>query len=113
MEKKTKRQIADEKREAKKQERINKAERLRKARADAIEACQIVPKEIATWGAVRSRAYLQMVEVLDYRASLKAVTAEELEAYTRHLRDVATMQLEDCQQLASANIRRRLTSIAT
>lgn len=88
--------------------RIAARDRLLAARADAKEACSKIPPEFQQWGIVRTRAFMNMVEILNYRAGLVTIKAAELEAYTRHLRSVSTMPLDQCQELSEIHVHARL-----
>lgn len=95
-------------REARKQARQQAPLRLAAARDEAFAACRCIPPELQALGVVRTRAFMNMVEILFYRAGLKTIKADALEAYTAHLRRVSTMPVDQCQELSGLNVRQRL-----
>lgn len=66
------------------------------------------PPDFQQWGIVRTRAFMNMAEILFYRSGLLTITADQLEAYTRHLRSVSAMPLEQCQELADVKTHERI-----
>lgn len=92
-------------RAARREEKRQYPIRLQAARDNARAACGKLPTEFSAWGVVRTRAFMNMSEILFYRAGLKTVTAELLEQYTRELHSVSTASLERCQELGAMNVR--------
>lgn len=86
-----------------------------KAKRDRIESLVNVATELTSkmhsefqsWGVVRTRAFMNLVEIVRYRSTLKHVKEEGLSGAINLLRAIPTMPLERCQELSDVGIRSR------
>lgn len=86
------------------------SKRMERLQSESRELTGKVPAEFGSWGVVRTRAFMKLHEIVQYRAALKTVKADQLEPFVNQLRFVGTMPIEECARLELVDARMALSS---
>lgn len=89
-------------REAKK---ISDASRLAAARAQVSEMIKSMPTEYREWGVVRTRAYMQLLEITLAKVGNVTLKPATLEKLLQELQDANNWTLDYCQHLTMLHAR--------
>lgn len=92
-------------REAREAKRISDAARLSAARATAASLSKAMPAAYADWGVVRTRAYIQLLEIIQGKAGNVTMKPDVLEGYLAELGRASTWDLDYCQHLSMLHAR--------
>lgn len=100
----SKRAAARARRAAKIDAKIQAARDLREAlaRADAICTGKM-PDEFQAWGAVRTRAYMKLIEILQYRSTLITIKAVHLQTALAKLDAISSLDIDECHAISMMN----------
>lgn len=92
-------------REAKEAARADSERRLAAARGRVATLSKAMPASYAEWGVVRTRAYVQLLEIIQSKAGNVTMTADRLEGYLSELDRASTWSLPYCQHLSMLHAR--------
>ena len=92
-------------REARESKRMSDAARLTAARAAAASLSKAMPADFPEWGVVRTRAYIQMLEIIQSKAENVTMKPDVLEGYLAELGRASTWSLAYCQHLSMLHSR--------
>lgn len=87
-------------REAREAKKISDAERLTAAREKALSLSKAMPVDYPEWGVVRTRAYIQLLEIIQAKAWNITMKPHTLEGYLTELGRASTWTLDYCQHLS-------------
>lgn len=91
--------------EAKAAQKLDESLRLAAARAAADELTKRMPPDYASWGVVRTRAYVSLMEIVQAKAHNVTMTASRLEGLIGQLRRASEWTLGYCQHLTTLHAR--------
>lgn len=92
-------------REAREAKKISDAARLTIARARAATLSKAMPADYPEWGVVRTRAYIQLLEIIQSKAENVTMKPDVLEGYLSELSRASTWTLDYCQHLSMLHAR--------
>lgn len=92
-------------REAREAKKISDAQRLTAARAAAAVLSKAMPAAYADWGVVRTRAYIQLLEIIQSKAGNVTMKPDVLEGYLAELGRASSWSLDYCQHLSMLHAR--------
>lgn len=87
-------------REAREAKKISDADRLTAAREKAASLSKSMPADYPEWGVVRTRAYIQLLEIIQAKAWNVTMKPHILEGYLDELGRASTWTLDYCQHLS-------------
>lgn len=91
--------------EAKEAKRSSDISRLNAARLRAAALSKGMPAAYADWGVVRTRAYIQLLEIIQSKAGNVTMKPETLEGYLAELDRASEWTLDYCQHLSMLHAR--------
>jgi hypothetical protein len=92
-------------REAREAKKIFDAERLAAARIKAASLSKAMPADYPGWGVVRTRAYVQLLEIIQSKAGNVTMKPATLEQWLEELSRASTWTLPYCQHLSMLHSR--------
>lgn len=92
-------------REAREAKKITDAARLIAAREKAALLSKAMPADFAEWGVVRTRGYVQLLEIIQAKAGNVTMKPDVLEGYLAELGRASTWSLAYCQHLSMLHAR--------
>jgi hypothetical protein len=87
-------------REAREAKKISDVARLAAARERAASLSKAMPADYPDWGVVRTRAYIQLLEIIQAKAWNVTMKPHILEGYLDELGRASTWTLDYCQHLS-------------
>lgn len=87
-------------REAREAKKVSDAARLTAAREKALSLSKAMPADYPEWGVVRTRAYIQLLEIIQAKAWNVTMKPHILEGYLAELDRASTWTLDYCQHLS-------------
>lgn len=107
----SKRAAARARRQAKIDAKIRVADELRIARERSTAICTgKMPAEFQSWGAIRTRAYMKLLEVLQYRLTLTTIKAVHLQTALAKIDAVSSLDLDECHAISVMDARCAINS---
>ena len=64
-----------------------------------------MPDDYQGWGVIRTRAYVQLLEITSNKSGLKTISGPDLEGYVTKLKQASKWSLEYCQHLTLLHAR--------
>lgn len=95
----------EQRKQAKQHKKETDAMRLEAARIAASSLTKSMPSDFTEWGVVRTRAYIQLVEIITSKAENKTMNPDRLESYLEELKRASQWSLDYCQHLSLLHAR--------